>query len=69
MQNNRPFRIRLSIHPVWYDKENIEYRVLRVKGNHVRLDYSKKLKTTYTKSVDISKKELFDKFSSKPHTH
>ena len=67
MPNSPKFRIRFSIHPVWYDKDNIEYKVLRVKGNHVRLDYSQKLGTTFKKGVDISKKKLFSDFSSKPY--
>lgn len=62
----RPWRIKLR--KFWFDSNGIVYEVLRDKGNHVRLDYSNKLKKSYKIYKNVSKKYLFENFTTKYHT-
>lgn len=58
-------RWKVKLHKYWFDSDGIRYEVLKEKGNHVRLDYSKKMNTTYIFKKDISKKDLFKHYTSK----
>lgn len=60
---NRRWKVKL--HKYWFDRDGIRYEVLREKGNHVRLDCSEKMNTTYILKKDISKKDLFKDYTSK----
>ena len=58
-------RWKIKLHKYWFDSDGIVYEVLKEKGNHVRLDYSNKLNKSYKIHEDISKKYLFENFTTK----
>lgn len=59
-------RWSIKLHKYWYDSDGVIYEVLKEKGNHVRLDYSKKFNKSFKLGKNISKKYLFEHFTSKP---